>query len=42
MTYSMVDKDSEYPPNEGYFETIFQGYQDWDLPLEPLKNSLII
>lgn len=42
MTYSMVDKDLEYPPNQGYFETIFQGYQDWNLPLETLKNSLII
>ena len=41
MTYSMVDKDSEYPPNEGYFETIFQGYQDWKLPVEALEKSLL-
>ena len=41
MTYSMVDKNSEYPPNEGYFTTIFQGYQDWKLPIEALEKSLL-
>ena len=45
MFYSMVDKYGEYPPSEGYFQTIKQGYKDCKLSTGPLmmaaKNSLI-
>ena len=45
MFYSMVDKYGEYPPSEGYFQTIKQGYKDCKLSTGPLmiaaKSSLI-
>ena len=41
----MVDKHGVYPPSEGYFQTIKQGYKDCNLSTEPLmiaaKNSII-
>ena len=45
MFYSMVDKHGVYPPSQGYFQTIKQGYKDCNLSTEPLmmaaKNSII-
>jgi|TARA_R100001460_G_scaffold34891_3_gene67537 gamma-glutamylcyclotransferase (GGCT)/AIG2-like uncharacterized protein YtfP len=45
MFYSMVDKHGIYPPSQGYFLTIKQGYKDCNLPTEPLmiaaKNSIV-
>ncbi len=45
MFYSMVDKYGVYPPSEGYFQTIKQGYKDCKLSTGPLmiaaKSSLI-
>ena len=45
MFYTMVDKHGVYPPSEGYFQTIKQGYKDCNLSTEPLmiaaKNSII-
>lgn len=45
MFYSMVDKHGFYPPSEGYFNTIKQGYKDCGIPTGPLmeaaKDSII-
>ena len=35
----MVDKYGVYPPSEGYFQTIKQGYKDCDLPTDPLMEA---
>jgi gamma-glutamylcyclotransferase (GGCT)/AIG2-like uncharacterized protein YtfP len=39
MFYTMVDKYGVYPPSEGYFQTIKQGYKDCDLPTDPLMEA---
>ncbi|HLR21311.1 MAG TPA: gamma-glutamylcyclotransferase family protein [Tissierellaceae bacterium] len=39
--YMMVDKDLQSPPNH-YYQTLLNGYKDWDLPLKCLEEALEI
>jgi gamma-glutamylcyclotransferase (GGCT)/AIG2-like uncharacterized protein YtfP len=38
FTYTMVEKAVELPP-ENYYNILLKGYEDWDLPIEPLKEA---
>lgn len=38
FTYSMVEKNLEDPP-EHYYESLLEGYRDWDLPQDNLEKA---
>jgi gamma-glutamylcyclotransferase (GGCT)/AIG2-like uncharacterized protein YtfP len=38
FSYVMTGRDIE-PPSDEYFERIYDGYMDFDLPIEPLKKA---
>lgn len=41
VTYIMVEKNLEYPP-EDYYRILLKGYKDWDLPIEALEKARAI
>lgn len=38
LTYSMVEKDIQLPP-EQYYNILLQGYKDWNLPINKLEKA---
>ena len=42
MLYSMVDDDHVYPPSDPYLDSIIQGYEDFELPKQHLKDAVML
>jgi len=40
MLYRMVDSETVYPPIDPYLESIIQGYEDFELRMEYLKDAI--
>ena len=40
MLYRMVDDETVYPPVAPYLESIIQGYEDFELPKQYLKDAV--